>query len=129
MRAFPNRYLLATLAAGLLLTTAAAEPDDMAAAEIDALLTTVGSSDCVFIRNGRRYDADTAEQHLRLKLRRGKRYVTSTETFIERLASKSSMSRKPYFIQCPGEEQVPSGEWLRQKLEQQRESAPEERPR
>ena len=34
--------------------------------------------------------ADDAADHLRLKHRRGKRYATSAETFIDRLASKSS---------------------------------------
>jgi len=84
--------------------------------EIDYLLTTVGGSDCVFIRNGKRHDAADAEDHLRMKYRRGKRYAPTTEDFIERLASKSSMSRKLYQIDCPGEEPVPSGDWLTLRL-------------
>ena len=44
-----------------------------------------------------------------MKYRRGKRYASTTEKFIERLASKSSMSRKPYYIECPGDEAVPTG--------------------
>jgi hypothetical protein len=88
-------------------------------AEIDYLLTTIGSSDCTFIRNGSRYDAEDAESHLRMKYKRGKRYASTTEKFIERLASKSSMSRKPYFIEC-GNDKIESGLWLEQRLEEYR---------
>ena len=84
--------------------------------EIDYLLTTVGGSGCVFIRNGKRHNAMDAEDHLRMKYRRGKRYAPTTEDFIERLASKSSMSKKLYQIDCPGEDPVPSGDWLTLRL-------------
>ena len=90
-------------------------------AEIDYLLNAVGGSGCVFIRNGKRHDAEDAEDHLRMKYRRGKRYAPTTEAFIERLASKSSMSKKLYHIDCPGEDIVPSGDWLSQKLIEYRE--------
>ena len=85
-------------------------------AEIDYLLTAVGGSDCVFIRNGKRHDSADAEDHLRMKYRRGKRYAPTSEDFIERLASKSSMSKKPYQIDCPGEGPVPSSDWLTLRL-------------
>ncbi len=90
--------------------------------EIDYLLTSVGNSDCAFIRNGKRHNAADAEDHLRMKYRRGKRYAPTTEAFIERLASKSSMSKKLYHIDCPDEEPVPSGEWLTQRLAEYREN-------
>ena len=85
---------------------------DDTATEIDFLLTTIGSSECVFVRNGKEYDAQDAEAHLRMKYKRGKRYAPTTEKFIERLASQSSMSKKPYFIECDEDERVPSGQWL-----------------
>lgn len=130
MRPVALRCLQATLATAMLaFSVAAADPGDAAMREIDALLTAVGRSDCVFIRNGKRYDAEAAEKHLRLKLRRGRRYVSSAETFIERLASKSSMSGKLYYIECPGADSVPSGEWLHERLRQQREAAPDDADR
>jgi hypothetical protein len=89
---------------------------DDAEVEIEYLVSTIGASDCTFIRNGKRHDADDAEAHLRMKYRRGKRYATTTEKFIERLASASSMSKKPYYIECDGQEAVPSGEWLMAQL-------------
>lgn len=93
---------------------------DQTAAEIDYLLTTIGHSDCVFVRNGKEYGAEDAEAHLRMKYKRGKRYAPTTEKFIERLASKSSMSKKPYFIECTDDERVPSGQWLTQLLNEYR---------
>jgi len=85
---------------------------DQTETEVDYLLTTIGSSECVFVRNGKEYNAEKAEAHLRMKFERGKQYAPTTEQFIQRLASKSSMSRKSYFIECDGEARVPSGQWL-----------------
>jgi len=90
-------------------------------AEIDYLLTTVGSSDCVFIRNGKHHSAANAEEHLRMKYRRGKRHAPTTEDFIENLASMSSLSNKLYYIDCSGEEVMPFGEWLALRLAAYRE--------
>lgn len=90
-------------------------------AEIDYLLRTVGSSDCAFIRNGKHYSATDAEEHLRMKYQRGKRHAFTAEDFIENLASKSSMSKKLYQIDCPGEEVIPSGEWFALRLAAYRE--------
>ena len=86
---------------------------DATDAEIAYLINAIGDSGCTFIRNGKEHDAENAEEHIRLKFRRGKRYATSTEAFIDRLASKSSMSKKPYFIDCAGDGPVPTGEGLR----------------
>ena len=93
---------------------------DQTATEIDYLLTTIGHSDCVFVRNGKEYDAEDAEAHLRMNYKRGKRYAPTTEKFIERLASQSSMSKKPYFIECADDGRVPSGRWLTDLLQQYR---------
>lgn len=91
--------------------------------EIEYLLSSIGSSECVFVRNGSRHSAEKAEEHLRMKYKRGRRHATSTEAFIERLASKSSMTRKLYMMECPGVEPEPTGAWLTQRLEELRECA------
>lgn len=87
------------------------DADDAVPAEIDHLLRSIGSSDCTFIRNGKRYDSGAAEEHLRMKYRNGKRYAPTAEKFIERLASNSYLSKKPYYIECNGEK-TPSADWL-----------------
>jgi len=107
---------IVTLGLLFCLVSFVASADDSVPAEIDFLLAAIGSSNCTFIRNGKRYDTAAAEDHLRMKYRRGKRYAPTTEKFIERLASKSSMSKKLYFIECEGEEKIPSGEWLMERL-------------
>ena len=112
------RRLLTSIVVGLFLS-ASAYADDTDA-EIEYLVSTIGASDCTFIRNGKRHDADDAEAHLRMKYRRGKRYAPTAEKFIERLASASSMSKKPYYIECDGQEAVPSGEWLTAQLHEYR---------
>ena len=88
--------------------------------EIEYLLSSLGSSDCTFIRNGKTYSAHDAEAHLRMKYRRGKRYASTGEKFIERLASESSISKKPYYMECGSEERVLSGDWLMQRLNEYR---------
>lgn len=89
--------------------------------EIDYLLATVGDSSCTFIRNGKRYSSKDAQEHLQTKRKRGKRYFDSADEFIERLASKSSMSGKMYLIQCGENEEQPSGEWFAARLAAYRE--------
>lgn len=84
-------------------------------AEIDFLLETVAASGCTFIRNGSEHDAEAARDHLSLKRRRGKRYFDSADEFIERIASKSSWSGKPYRIRCDGVE-VTAQEWFEDAL-------------
>jgi len=96
------------------ITTARA--DTHADAEIQALIQAVAESECEFNRNGSLHSAETAAEHLELKYSRGKRYADSAEAFIERLASKSSWSGKPYQMICDGETQ-PAGDWLTMRLE------------
>ena len=104
-----------TLVFVLCLLPPAAHAGDTVPAEIDYLLGSIGSSGCTFIRNGERYNSRSAEAHLRMKYRRGKRYAPTSEKFIERLASHSYLSKKLYYVECEGE-QTPSGEWLTERL-------------
>ncbi|MEM6573207.1 MAG: DUF5329 domain-containing protein [Pseudomonadota bacterium] len=108
--------LLMALALTVLWPAAAATEASIAANEIEQLIGAVGKSDCHFVRNGKEHDAEAAEAHLRLKYRRGRRYATSAEKFIDRLASKSSLSRKPYLMKCPNEAAIASGDWLHARL-------------
>ncbi len=62
-----------------------AEEKEIASQEIEYLISTVEKSGCRFHRNGDSHDATRAADHLRLKLRRGKKYADSAEHFIERL--------------------------------------------
>ncbi len=90
--------------------------------EIEYLLTSVGKSNCTFIRNGKEHSAVDAEDHLRMKYKRGKKWAKDGKRFIERIASKSSFSGRPYRIRCgEGEPQLTS-DWLNERLSEFTES-------
>ena len=108
------------IALAVLLLTPLLAAADSTKSEIEYLLSAIGSSECTFVRNGKRHSAERAESHLRMKYERGRRYATSAEAFIERLASKSSWTREVYVIECPGAEPEPTGSWLTKRLEELR---------
>jgi len=86
--------------------------------EIDLLFSVLEKSNCQFYRNGSWYSAQKASAHLRRKydyLLKHDR-VTSTESFIELAASRSSMSRKPYLVKCGSAAPIESKDWFSRKL-------------
>ena len=84
---------------------------------IDALIATVEASSVVFIRNGREHDAKKAASHLRRKWSHAKGRIKTAEQFIDKIASRSSMSGKAYQIREEDGTLVNSGDWLRARLE------------
>ncbi|NND65500.1 MAG: DUF5329 domain-containing protein [Gammaproteobacteria bacterium] len=84
--------------------------------EIEYLLDAIGASGCSFIRNNKTHDSRAARDHLNMKYGGAERYINSAEDFIERLATESSTSGIPYFIDCPGEAKQLSGQWLSERL-------------
>jgi len=90
--------------------------------EIVYLLDFVATSGCTFVRNGDEHNSPDAADHMRLKYSRGKRYVDSAEDFIDRLATESSWSGKPYTVTCDGETQT-SAQWLNRALSDYRQQA------
>jgi uncharacterized protein DUF5329 len=108
-----------------LLPVSAPELPQPTVIEIDRLLTTLGSSECRFNRNGTWYGGQEAQGHLRTKydyLVR-KKLIHGTEDFIVGAGEKSSMSGQAYQVQCPGQPPVPSAEWLRNRLSEIRRNA------
>ena len=101
-------FLLGGAVLGNALASAA---DSQVELEINRLLEKVAESGCDFERNGSVHSSTDAASHLALKYERGERYVDTAEDFIERLATKSSWSGKPYWVICAGE-RTPSGDWL-----------------
>ena len=108
--------IVLSVTAALLLLPGLSRASD-AAAEIEYLVSAVGASECTFIRNGKRHTAEAAEDHLRMKYRRGKKYASTSEDFIKYLASASSWTKKPYYIECDGDAAVLTGDWLTQHLD------------
>lgn len=95
--------------------------------EIEFLLTAVEQSDCTFIRNDKPHPAAEAADHLRMKYRRGKWAVDDAEEFIDRIASKSTISGDPYRVQCGDNAPELTGRWLTARLAEYRD-APEGEP-
>jgi hypothetical protein len=106
---------IATTAIALVWIAAAhAAPTPTAKTEIEYLLSSVASSDCRFYRNGTWYDAKSAAAHLRYKYENlvAKELIRDTDDFIDRAATKSSLSGRDYAIKCEGTAQVSSRQWL-----------------
>jgi hypothetical protein len=122
------RYLLpiTTLLCTALLCTAllrsvalAAEPDLRTEREISHLFVYLEESGCEFKRNGSWYTPEEAVAHINRKyrylLKRG--LVDSTEQFIDRAASRSSMSGRSYLVKCGDSEPVESTVWFSDELQ------------
>ena len=85
--------------------------------KIEALIVKVeGMTEAVFIRNGRNYSAALAAEFLRRKWRTYESDIRSAMDFIEKVASFSSRSGKPYCIRWPDGRERLCGEFLRNQL-------------
>jgi Family of unknown function (DUF5329) len=106
------------IAAVLWLPVARADTPVKVQNEVNFLLGYIAGSGCEFNRNGSWYDAKKAHVHLRDKYKYlvDNNLADTTEHFIERAASESSFSGKPYQIRCAGSAAVSSQQWLRERL-------------
>jgi hypothetical protein len=89
----------------------------------EALLEVVKSSDVIFIRNGTEYTAKEAYEHLKKKLKAAQkswfappREKWTAQLFIEKVASRSSLTRKPYLIRSKDGKVIEARVWLLEKL-------------
>ncbi|MNK29317.1 hypothetical protein D3C87_477110 [compost metagenome] len=118
--------ILIGLVALLLGGIAQAAPGPDALREIAGLIGALDGSSCRFQRNGSWHDAAEARAHLQRKydylLKKDK--VDSAEQFIERAASQSSMSGKPYRIACPGQPEQTAAVWFGARLKALRQRTP-----
>jgi len=87
-------------------------------AEIQELMGRVESSTCSFVRNGTAHAPANAREHMERKYDYVKSYVSTTEDFIEKAASKSSVTGEPYYVDCPDQKRVTAKVWLTDQLQQ-----------
>jgi opacity protein-like surface antigen len=80
--------------------------------EIAYLIGFVRHSSCTFIRNGTEYSGTEAADHVQAKYDYYKDDIKTVEDFIERAASKSVLSGKPYEVRCDGKT-MPAADWIR----------------
>ncbi|RYG35742.1 MAG: hypothetical protein EON93_06125 [Burkholderiales bacterium] len=110
----------AFIAVALLIASAASAqvPSSVTTREVGQLFSALRESNCEFSRNGTWYNAQKASEHLQRKYDYllKKKLVTSTESFIELAATKSSMSGKAYQVRCGKAAPVSSQSWFTNKL-------------
>jgi hypothetical protein len=85
--------------------------------KIEVLVSCIEElTDGRFVRNGKDYSAAAAAEFLRRKWQTLRAEVCSAEDFIDRVASSSSTTGKPYLIRFGDGREVPSAEFLRAHL-------------
>ncbi len=101
------------LLSGYFSAAQAAEPP-VTKQEIIHLFTVLEGSSCQFNRNGSWHDAKEASAHLSTKYKylQNLNLVPSTEKFIERAATESSLSNKAYQMKCADNVVQPSAPWF-----------------
>jgi hypothetical protein len=81
--------------------------------KIEALITQVGAlKDARFVRNGSTYEVATAVRFLRGKWQANDAQVRTARDFIEKVASASGTSGKPYVIRFKDGREIKSQEFL-----------------
>ena len=97
--------------------SSAAAPPPHEQARIDKLIRHVETQKgMTFIRNGTEYSCADAARFLRGKMESMGAEVTTAREFIDRIATKSSMSGKPYQVRFSDGRLVPAAQFLGDEL-------------
>jgi hypothetical protein len=84
--------------------------------KIESLIAFIAKQEGVFLRNGGEYTPGQAAEHLRMKWKKGGSAINTAEMFIEKLATTSSVSGKPYQIRLKNGQTVNLAPMLRAEL-------------
>ncbi len=122
------------VSAALLIVFSMVGPLNLRAAEkplgekekIQALIKALENlKDATFIRNGSDYDARAAARFLRGKWHAQEKEIKTAVDFIDKVASVSSTSGKPYVIRFKGAPEVKCGDYLKEELKKLEKDKPE----
>ena len=82
--------------------------------EVKYLFKTLENSNCKFNRNGSWYTAAEASAHLQKKYQYllQHNYISTTESFIDNAATKSSLSGTAYQVKCNEANPIESKQWF-----------------
>ena len=105
---------------------AAANPDNTDL-EIQHLMAYIAGAECRFIRNGKEYGPEEARKHIQKKYEYARNRIKTAEDFIQTVASKSSMSGKPYKVRC-NDQTMLCADWLDAELKRFRQRAQTREP-
>ena len=117
-----NRHLafVAGIALAFLLLLVAgpgrAEPTGQVDQTIRHLIGYVSGSGLTFIRNSSEYTPDEAAEHMNRKYQHFRDAIKTPEDFIERCATKSLLSGKPYLVVSGQGRELRTSDWLRTEL-------------
>ncbi|MEP6873996.1 MAG: DUF5329 family protein [Burkholderiales bacterium] len=104
-------------AVSALTLSAQAAPPPHEQSRIERLIHFVETQkDMKFIRNGTEYTCTEAAKFLRGKLDSMGGEVTTAREFIERIATKSSMSGQPYHVKFADGKLIPAAQFLGEEL-------------
>lgn len=82
-------------------------------AKIESLISTIESlSDATFVRNGSEYNAKNAAKFLRGKWDANRKDIHTARDFIDKAATKSSTTGKPYMIRPKGAAEISCAAFL-----------------
>lgn len=96
--------------------------------KIEALIKQVGDlKDAKFIRNGSTYEPASAARFLRGKWDANADHVKSARDFIDKVATMSGTSGKPYLIRFKNGREIKSREFLSMELAKLEKASPETR--
>ena len=85
--------------------------------EIAFLLQQVETAQgCTFYRNGSAHTPAEALAHMARKYRHFQDEIASAEDFIARSATRSLLTRRPYWVTCNGAERQHTADWLTEAL-------------
>lgn len=106
-----------TAAVSLVAFGALAGPPPQEQTRIERLIRMIElRKDMKFIRNGSEYDCADAAKFLRGKLESMGKEVTTAREFIERIASRSSMSGEPYHVKFADGKTMLASQFLTEEL-------------
>lgn len=112
-RSFIITGMFACLSMLLMPVAHAAEKKPTETAKITALIDHIESlKDAKFIRNGSEYTARNAAKFLRGKWDANKMEIKTARDFIDKAATKSSTTGKPYLIRLNGAADTPCANYL-----------------
>lgn len=87
-------------------------------ARIEGLIAHVaGLKNAGFIRNGKSYEAKDAAKFLRRKWQANEKEIKTAEQFIEKVATFSGTTGRPYKIKFSDGSEVKCGDYLKEQLE------------
>ena len=112
-----RRNFLVSMTTLTVFGAATAAPPPHEHARIEKLIRFVETQqDMKFIRNGTEYSCTEAGKFLRGKLESMGKDVASARDFIERIASRSTMSGKLYHVKFADGRTMPAGQFLGEEL-------------